>query len=176
MSGKKPELKYIPWSKVVETTLKLGSSIHEKFKPDIIVAIAKGGLIPARILSDMLGVDEIGYVEVKFYKSVGVTMEKPFIKTLAISTVSNRNVLIVDDVVDSGRTMQLVVNVLSSLGAKSVKTFALFIKPWSTFIPDYFDAVTESWIIFPWEVCEVLREGITVDHEEFKNYSNYCVT
>jgi len=48
------------------------------FKPDVIIAVAKGGLIPARIVSDLMGVDEIGYIEVKFYKAIGVRSENHY--------------------------------------------------------------------------------------------------
>lgn len=173
----KPRLKveYMSWSSIVEAVAWLSKKIATQYKPDLIVAIAKGGLIPARILADILGIEDLGYIEVKFYKSIGSTLEKPFIKTMALQSIVDKNVLVVDDIVDSGRTMQLVVNVLSNLGARTVKSAALYVKPWSTYTPDYYYKVVTSWIVFPWEVCEVLKEGVSIDHSEFKKLVDYCV-
>ncbi|MEM4224880.1 MAG: phosphoribosyltransferase, partial [Desulfurococcaceae archaeon] len=62
-----------------------------------------------------------------------------------------------------------------SYRVKNVKTVALFLKPWSTFMPDYYYSTSEDWIIFPWEICEVLRENVSLDNEEFNEYSKFCV-
>ncbi|MEM1879529.1 MAG: phosphoribosyltransferase family protein [Desulfurococcaceae archaeon] len=175
MSMHKPRLKYVSWKEIVEISVKLAHEISKRYKPDVIVAVAKGGLVPARIMLDFLNVDEFGVVEVKFYKSIGFTMDKPFIRILALPPIADKNVLVVDDVVDTGRTMQLVVNTLSSYRVKNVKTVALFLKPWSTFMPDYYYSTSEDWIIFPWEICEVLRENVSLDNEEFNEYSKFCV-
>ena len=174
MSARERALKYISWSDIVEISAKLSHEVSKKFRPDVVVAIAKGGLIPARIVLEFLGVDEVGFVEVKFYKSIGVTVEKPYIKSMSVPPITGKNVLVVDDVVDSGRTMQLVVQVLSAQKPLEVKTLALYVKPWSTFIPDFYYAVVSEWIVFPWEVCEALKEGVIVDHEEYRKYSAYC--
>lgn len=176
MSSKQPRLKYISWKEIIEITVELALEISKKYRPDVIIAIAKGGLIPARIMLDFLNVDEIGIVEVKFYKSIGTTAEKPFIKIMAAPPLVDKNILIIDDVVDSGRTMQLVVNTISSYRVKNIKTAALFLKPWSTFMPDYYHGVLEEWIVFPWEICEVSRENVRIEHDEFNKYSKHCVS
>lgn len=174
MTGAKVKIRYISWSEIVDILAKLSLEISRRYKPDLIVAIAKGGLVPARILLDYLGVDEVGFIEVKFYKSVGVVMEKPFIKAMAIPPISDKNVLVVDDVVDSGRTMQLVINILSTHNPKSIKTASLFTKPWSTFTPDFYHSMIDEWIVFPWELCESRKEGVHPEHTEFRRYSEYC--
>jgi len=67
--------RYISWVDIHKALITLVNRMSSTFKPDVIIAVAKGGLIPARIVSDLMGVDEIGYIEVKFYKAIGVRSE-----------------------------------------------------------------------------------------------------
>lgn len=175
MSRKLPsKIRYVPWSTIQETINKLAKCVFASFRPDVIVAIAKGGLIPARILSDLLGVDEIGVIEAKFYMGIDYRRDKPFIKSIAIPPIKNKRVLVVDDVSDTGRTLQLVTDTLALHAPQALKSLTLYVKPWSTYTPDYFYAVTDEWIVFPWEVCEALREGVALNDPEFKATSEYC--
>jgi len=167
--------RYISWVDIHKALITLVNRMSSTFKPDVIIAVAKGGLIPARIVSDLMGVDEIGYIEVKFYKAIGVRSEKPFIKYLAIPQLKDKNVLVVDDVVDSGRTIQLVIDTLSSHAPRQIKTLVLFLKPWSTYTPDYYYEVANEWIVFPWEICESKKEGVDSDAQEYRDLSTGCL-
>lgn len=176
MDTPKYRVKYVSWSEVYEAIGYLVDRLlNNSFKPDIIIAIAKGGLIPSRIVVDMLGIEEIGFIEVKFYKSIGVRGEKPYIKTMGVPPLSKKKILIVDDVVDSGRTMQLSIDVLATRAPSEIKSLVLYMKPWSTYTPDYYYKMVDEWIVFPWEVCESIKEGITIDNKEYAEESKYCV-
>ncbi|MDK6028574.1 phosphoribosyltransferase [Ignisphaera sp. 4213-co] len=128
------------------------------FRPSIVVAILRGGYIVAKLVSDYLGIDEIATTEIKFYRGIGEKGEKPIISTPLIRSIKDEKVLIVDDVADSGRTLQVAIDLVRIYGAKEVKTATLYLKPWSITVPDYYVAETRSWIVFPWEVSEILRE------------------
>jgi hypoxanthine phosphoribosyltransferase len=171
MSG---EVKYITWEEIHKALGVLAEKILLNGKPDVLVAIAKGGLVPGRILADFLSVDDMGFIEVKFYKTIGVRGEKPYIKLAILPPITAKNILVVDDVVDSGRTMQLVVEYLSSYKVKSTRTMTIYIKPWSSYTPDYYYEQTTKWIVFPWEICEAVREGVNVDEDVFKKLSKHC--
>jgi len=61
------EIHYISWSKAIEYCYKLASLLLDAGEsPEVIVAISRGGLIPARIVSDILGVDELVVVRSRF--------------------------------------------------------------------------------------------------------------
>lgn len=171
---KETKVKYVSWSTIQEILKILAKRISKNYEPEVIIAIAKGGLVPARILADLLGVGEMGFIEVKFYKGVAIRGEKPFIKSIALPQIRDKKVLVVDDVVDSGRTIQLVIDTLAVHAPLAVRSTALYVKPWSTYFPDYFYAVTDEWIVFPWEICEAIREGVFVSNSEFINESRYC--
>ncbi|MEM1628393.1 MAG: phosphoribosyltransferase [Desulfurococcaceae archaeon] len=175
------KLRYASWREIHRAILEISNKVMTSYKPEVLITICKGGLIPARIMVDLLGLKELGYIEVKFYKAVGVRDEKPLITFSAFPPLVAKNVLIIDDVVDSGRTMQVAVEAVSMHRPRCVKTAAIFVKPWSTFMPDYYYKITNEWIVFPWEICETMREGlgledIVEDREILKHCNHRNIT
>ncbi len=149
----------LTWKKIHEASLKLASEItKEGLEIDLIVGILRGGYIVARILGDMLGTGNIGVVEVKFYKGIEERAERPIITQPLTADVRGKNVLVVDDVVDSGRTLEIVTEQVRLRGARSVRTAVLFYKPKSIIRPDFFAHETSEWVVFPWELCDFIRE------------------
>ncbi len=71
--------------------------------------------------------------------------------------MKGKNVLLVDDLVDQGDTIDTVSKYLHSQGPALLKTAVLFKKPWSSADPDYFLEIVDKWIVFPWEHGEVSR-------------------
>ena len=65
-------------------------------------------------------------------------------------------ILLVDDVADSGKSLQLVYEHLLKK-AKEIKTLTIFYKPWSSILPDYYVKETRAWIVFPWEFHETVE-------------------
>ncbi len=145
------------WDDIIRMSLKLARKIKESdFRPDIIVALLRGGLVPARILSDYLNINRIFVVGVTFYVDVGKTSDKPVITQPLNVNLSGSDVLIVDDVADTGETLILVKEHINALGAGSIKIATLHKKPWSKIKPDFFVDETDSWIIYPWEYIEAI--------------------
>ena len=69
-----------------------------------------------------------------------------------------RRVLVADDVADSGRTMQLVIEILVANGAE-VRTAVLYTKPTSVFRVDFAWKQTDAWIVFPWSALPPVTAG-----------------
>ena len=69
-----------------------------------------------------------------------------------------RDSLLVDDVSDSGRTLQVAIDLARLYGAREVRTATLYIKKKTMLVPDYFVEEVDRWIVFPWEYGEVIRE------------------
>ena len=130
--------------------------------PDLIVAIARGGLLPAGAISYALGVKANGAINVEFYTGVGKTMAEPEILEpyMDISSLEGKRVLIVDDVADSGKTLKLIMDLIAkeglSMGSGTAKVDArsatIYLKPTSVIKPDYVFKQTDKWINFPWSV------------------------
>jgi hypoxanthine phosphoribosyltransferase len=154
---KPPEIEYVSWKKIHLALVELAHRIMREYRPDIVYAVLKGGLIPARILVDLLSIEEMGFIGVKAYRGVGVRKARPELTLPPTISVKNKNVLIVDDVVDTGLTLQLVIDELRRYGAREIKTLALYVKPWTMIYPDYYYEETSKWVMFPWEIVETLK-------------------
>ena len=130
----------------------------DRFRPDLIVAISRGGLMPARLLSDYLDVFDFDCLRVEHYH--GLHKERLAQVRYPLSAgVTGKRVLMVDDVSDTGDTFDVAVNHLQQRGQPAqLKTCALHHKRVSRYIPDYFaeEVVEWRWIIYPWAVMEDL--------------------
>ena len=154
-----PSLVHISWNDLQNLVLRLAQKIQEEsFHPDIIVAISRGGFVPARILSDQLGVRRLTCIQIEYYKGINDVKKEPNLVYPLNANVNGLNVLIVDDVSDSGTSMISAIDHISNCGAKKVKTSSIHIKPWTDFIPDYYTENVDKWIIYPWEIVESLNE------------------
>lgn len=121
------------------------------YRPDAIVAIARGGLTLAGALGYALDVKMLGSLNVEFYTDVEQTLEAPVVlpPTLDQDSLRGKNILLVDDVADSGRTLSLVLQLLQA-GGGEVRTVCLYAKPQTVQVPDYTWRHTAKWIMFPW--------------------------
>jgi hypothetical protein len=127
------------------------------FKPDLIVGVCRGGWAPARVMSDLLENANTASIRIEFYLAPGVTSRKPVISQAIMVPVKGVNVLVVDDVADTGESLKVAVEHLDVCGAKAIRTATIYYKPQSIFKPDFFIVQTEQWIIFPWERLESTR-------------------
>jgi len=165
------------WNEIYEMCIKLADKIKESgFLPDLIVGIARGGWIPARILSDLLENSNVASVKVEFYVDVAKTSQSPKITQGISIPPTGKIVLAVDDVADTGKSLKAVIEYLYALGAKQVKTATLHYKPQSVVKPDFYIEETDAWIVYPHErfefvksmVKKLKREGKTIDEIKFE--------
>ncbi|MEM1562225.1 MAG: phosphoribosyltransferase [Candidatus Bathyarchaeia archaeon] len=165
------------WDEIYEMLLSLADMIRrDLFNPEVIVGVSRGGWPPARVMSDLLGNIELANVRVEFYRGVAETKSEPVITQPISLPVKGKNVLIMDDVADTGKSLRVVRDHVAEAGAKSIKIATIYYKPWSIIVPDYYVRVTERWIVFPWErketvrnlVAKCMRNGIPIDEVKGK--------
>jgi hypoxanthine phosphoribosyltransferase len=127
--------------------------LRSGFDPQIVVAIARGGLLLAGAVAYALGVKSCGALNVEFYTGVDARLPEPVILAplLDQESLAGKRVLVVDDVSDSGRTLAMVVALLGRTGAE-VRSVCLYSKPGTVAEPDFTWKVTDRWIDFPWSV------------------------
>lgn len=163
---------HLTWMDVQRLSEKLADQIAESgFRPDIIVAVSRGGFDPARILSDELNIRSLASLQVIYYAGINERNDKPQVKYPLNADISGLNVLVVDDVADSGNSLKVVKEYIDSLGPREVKMATLHHKPWSSFEPDFYAESVDKWIIYPWEPREsiedirekLLSEGVPED-------------
>ncbi|WP_378146827.1 phosphoribosyltransferase [Cnuibacter sp. UC19_7] len=147
-----PEREVLTWGDFGDATRELAQRIADDgFVPDFVIAIARGGLIPAGALAYALGTKSCGSLNVEFYTDVEETLPEPIIlpPLLDNEPLIGKQILLVDDVADSGRTLALVVDLLERVGI-TVRSTTLYIKPRSVIAPHYHWKTTDRWIVFPW--------------------------
>lgn len=132
------------------------ADVLRDYKPDVIIGIARGGLIPAVRLSHILGEVELKVIDVKFYKGIDERAERPTITIPIHGDIEGKKVIIVDDVSDTGKTLQVVIEEVKKRGAKDIKVACLAMKPWTSVVPDFYVFRTDKWIVFPWEEFPVV--------------------
>ena len=147
------------WEQIYEMLLHLADRIRKnKFKPDIIVGVSRGGWVPGRVMSDLLENPQIANVKAEFYKGVAETKGEPVITQPVSMHVKGKQLLVLDDVADTGRSLRKVQSHLLEQGAANVKIATIYYKPWSVTLPDYYEKETRRWIVFPWERKETVRD------------------
>ncbi|SFN77865.1 hypothetical protein SAMN05216219_2083 [Mycetocola miduiensis] len=131
--------------------------VESGFHPDIVVAVARGGLLLAGSVAYALGTRNCGSINVEFYTDVDERLPEPVLHPplLDAPALNGKNVLLVDDVSDSGRTLAMVVELLEEHGA-TVRTLTLYRKPRTILVPDYIWRDTDRWITFPWSALAPL--------------------
>ena len=146
------------WDEIYDMLTGLAGRVKKSgFKPDVIVGVSRGGWPPARVMSDLLENQNLANIKVVFYKDIGVRNKKPVITQPVSSAIYRKQVLVVDDVSDTGHSLRVVSNHLHEKGARGVKVCTLYFKPKSIFIPDFYARKTSKWVIFPWERMEAVR-------------------
>lgn len=146
------DVEVLDWASFGQASRKLAQKIiNSGFVPDLVIAVARGGLIPSGALAYALGIKLADCINVEFYTDIHATLSDPVLLAPLLDTeaIRGKKILVVDDVVDSGRTLALVIKLLDGLDA-DVRSTVLYKKPTSIVEPDYFWQHTDKWIIFPW--------------------------
>ena len=159
MSALDVEFEIPSWEEIYELLLELADQIREDgFEPDVVVGVSRGGWPPARVMSDLLGKPQLVNVATEFYLGVAETKGEPVITQPVSASVKGKKVLVVDDIADTGKSLKLIQAHLKERGATEIRVAAIYYKPWSIVVPDYYQKDTTSWVIFPWERKETIRK------------------
>jgi uncharacterized protein len=129
--------------------------------PETIVGLTRGGWVPARILADLLGVRRLVSLRAQHW-GVTATPDGAASVTEGLSgPVDEQNVLVVDDITDTGESLALAVKHVHQAGAERIETATLLHIGHSRFVPTYFAEEIPrnswAWIVFPWNYWEDLR-------------------
>lgn len=142
----------ITWTQVEHICLDVSLKLK---KPDAIIAIGRGGFVPATILSNCLDVRTVVNYGTQSYfdkeqASIRVT-QRPDLSFL--TEYKDKNILIVDDISDRGHTLKHIVNYFKQYSFNNLETFTLFTKVGTAYVPDWYSKQYDKdvWLVFPWE-------------------------
>ena len=130
--------------------------------PDMILGIARGGLLVAGAIGYALGVKNTFTMNVEFYTGIDERLDMPMILPPVPDLVdfAETKVLIADDVADTGATLKTVHEFCSGKVAE-VRTAVLYEKPHSTIKCEYVWRRTDRWITFPWSAEDPILQGVS---------------
>ncbi len=147
-----PPRERMSWTQLGEASRELARAIvDDGYEPDLILGIARGGLLVAGALSYAIGVKNTFTMNVEFYTGVDERLPVPMIlpPVPALVDLQDARMLIADDVADTGQTLALVKGFCAGQVGE-VRTAVLYEKPRSIVTCDYVWRRTELWIDFPW--------------------------
>jgi hypoxanthine phosphoribosyltransferase len=146
------EREVLTWAEFGDASRELaGAVVADGYRPDLILTVARGGLLPAGALGYALDVKNIAVVNVEFYTGVDERLDVPVMLPPVPDAVdlAGAKVLLVDDVADTGETLRLVREFCGDHVAE-VRTAVLYEKPRSSVKCEYVWRRTDRWIDFPW--------------------------
>src|SRR5678815_3081179 len=149
-----PERERMSWGELGGAAQELaGQVLADDYRPDLILGIARGGLLVAGALSYALGVKNTFTMNVEFYTGVDERLPVPMILPPVPDLVDlqDARMLIADDVADTGQTLALVKGFCAGQVGE-VRTAVLYEKPRSIVRSDYVWRRTDLWIDFPWSI------------------------
>ncbi|MCS7110498.1 MAG: phosphoribosyltransferase [Candidatus Caldarchaeum sp.] len=146
------------WNDVEKGVDMLADRVSEDgYEVDTIVGVLRGGVIVADLLSDVLDIPEVYVVGCRSYKGTEAGELKIY-HDLMLTGLQGRHVLLVDDIADTGSTLEAAAEkLLKPRHPKKIRTATLLKKPWSSYTPNYYVVSTDAWVIFPWERVETIK-------------------
>ena len=151
----------LTWQAFGDATRELAQMVVDSgFHPDMILSIARGGLFAAGAMSYALGITNLHVMNVEFYTDIEERLPLPVMLPPVPRQVdlSQKKVLVVDDVADTGGTLRLVRDFCAEHVAE-IRTAVIYEKPHSIVHCDYVWRETDLWIDFPWSSQPPLVAG-----------------
>lgn len=152
----------LTWKDIERITTELGVKIQSSgFRPDYVIGITSGGLIPLYFLVKQLDINNILTITAKSYENNKQKELK--ITYLPEIDLKDKSVLLVDEITDTGTTLSAIADLVrNKYQVKELRSATLAVNTdHCNHYPDYYVIKeTGDWIIFPWE-----------NEKEFKEYS-----
>ena len=127
------------------------------FEPDVVVALARGGWFAGRCICDFLGLDDLTSLKMEHYVGTAEKTGEPEIRyPMPEGSVAGKDVLIIDDIADTGGSIERAYEYVTDRDAGTVRTATLQLLGTSEFDPDFVGERLEewTWIVYPWNFIE----------------------
>ena len=138
------------------------------YRPEIVVGIAKAGVIPGAVIASILRAD---FFSLKVSRNPGLDLERmdrPEILSEAPLQARGRSVLLVDEICTSGETLRVAGNALRNVAPREVRTATSIVKV-NGHRPDYFALETDAEVVFPWDRHIVNPDGALVVNPAYRD-------
>ena len=156
---------------------------EDDFEPDVIVALARGGWFAGRCICDFLGLDDLTSLKMEHYVGTAEKADEPQVRyPMPEGSVEGKDVLIIDDIADTGGSIERAYEYVNERNPGQVRTATLQLLQSSEFEPDYVGERLEewTWVVYPWNFIEDMIDLVggvmeradeeTFDREDLRHY------
>jgi hypoxanthine phosphoribosyltransferase len=154
----------VDWTLFGELCRGLALRVAKDFQPDLVLGVAKAGVIPGAVIASILQCQ---------FDAITVTRQQPGDKPVLVSQPSSRiagaRVLIVDETCDTGHTLKLALSEVRALHPAEVRTAVSICT--GSYQPDFHSFETEKLIILPWD-REIIVDGELVTRPDYVSWLN----
>jgi len=130
---------------------------RDEFEPEVIVALARGGWFAGRCCCDFLGLDDLTSLKMEHYVGTAKKSGEPTVRyPMPEGSVAGKNVLIIDDIADTGGSIERAEEYVTDRDAGDVRTATLQLLGTSEYQPDYVGEHLDewTWVVYPWNFIE----------------------
>jgi hypoxanthine phosphoribosyltransferase len=156
-SARASATKELGWSEFDRELQALARAVARRFKPEVVVGLAHGGLFVGEALATAV---KQAFFPVHLVRRsrdrashtpTGIAEEMP-------AVLKGKRVLVVDDIASSGDSLEFAVRLAKARGAKAVATATLVARP-GRYVPDFAAFTTDTFFVFPWDYQSLVDEA-----------------
>lgn len=149
----------VDWVLFGELCRALALRVAREYQPEVVLGVAKAGVIPGVVVASILQCDFASMVVTRTEANTD-----PVLVVGPPASIRGRRVLIVDETCDTGSTMRLALSEVNALNPSEVRTAVSF--KTGPFAPDYHAFETDAFIILPWD-REIIQGGEIVMRPDY---------
>lgn len=151
----------VSWREVERRCHRLADLIRTSaYRPDLIIAIGRGGYVPARLLCDNLHLMALTSIKVEHYLAGADRQREALIRYPLKADIHGLRVLLVDDVNDTGDTLEVAIKHLQAFQPAAIRTAVMHQKAETSIQADYCARriIKWRWLIYPWAINEDIAD------------------
>lgn len=157
----------LTWEVFGELCRALALNVARSYEPELVIGIAKAGVIPGAVIASILRCD---FFSLKITRHTGMeeALDRPRLLTSAPSQARGKRVLIVDEICTTGETLRMAIAALRAEQPAAIRTATSFAKA-GQFKPDFYAVETDATVIFPWDRQVVAETGELVENPTYEH-------
>ena len=139
----------LSWEMFGELCRALALKVAAAYDPEIIIGVARAGVIPGAVIASILRRD---FFSLKITRREGgqLVRQRPSILSAAPRQARGKRVLIVDEITTSGETLRLALAAVRDVAPAEVRTATSFART-RGYTPDFYALATDATLIYPWD-------------------------
>jgi hypoxanthine phosphoribosyltransferase len=162
------------WDYIYDLCREVSNDVKDDdFEPDVVVALARGGWFGGRCVCDFLGLDDLSSLKVEHYVGTAERGDEATVRyPMPEGSVENKDVLIIDDIAETGESMERAYEYVTDQNPNGVRTALLQMLPECDYEPDYVGEELNEWVwvVYPWnfmeDMVELLEKVMTQTDDE----------